>query len=318
MKILYLGTFQKHCSDLYRLKGFFEIGLDIYALDFRKIFSKYGSEGLRNSVVHTIYFYQPDLIFVNKGEKFSVEDLEEIQRLFSGIPWMLFYGDQRTTFPKFLRENLTQYDLFLVNSDDENYKRTIKKYCSNRIVYYHSATDLEIYKKDFSVEEIFDVAFFGGNYRDSFPNSKFRQMVIKKLKRDKNFNLMTYGTNWGFGSHPVYGEDYAYNASKAKVILGINSFDKINLYSSNRLWNSMACGFHITHYFKGLEKLFKNHVHLVWFYKYSELKSILEYYLDHPTERKKIYKAGRAELEKKHTYQVRAEQVVKLYKELKK
>ena len=72
----------------------------------------------------------------------------------------------------------------------------------------------------------------------------------------------------------------------------------------------MACGFHMTQYFDGIETMFENHKHLVWFKSYLELVRWVEYYLNQPNERKRIYLEGRKLLEKKHTYKVRAEEII--------
>lgn len=314
-KILYFGTFGKHCSDPFRIKGFLNKNINFKVVDFRKIFKTGGHESLRNYVIHFLYSYNPDFVFVNKGEKFSTENLK-LFRLFSEVPWVLFYGDQRNEIEHYLRDTMKFYDGVLVNADDEKYKSDLMKFGAKKVFYYHTATDLEIYKKDENAKEIFDIAFFGGNYEDRFPDSRFRKETIEFLR--KKYNVGIFGMGWQNGFHlPVFGNNFAVMASKAKILLGINAFSNIRKYCSNRTWNSMACGFLISHHFKGIEEMFENHKHLVWFKTLPELVENIDYYLKNKDERMKIYKNGRDILEQQYTYDVRADETIDIYNTLK-
>lgn len=311
MKILYLGTFGKHCSDPFRLKGFEKENIDFVSVDFRKVFKNGGEINLRNHIIHYLYSYNPDVVFVNKGEKIGSVILDFI-RSFDDSLWMLFYGDVRNIVQPYLEDSMKFYDIILLNSDDEKYKKMFFKAGAKKIEYHHSATDTEIFKKDYQIKETSDMAFFGGNYNDSFPDSKFRKSAILRL--NKKYNISIYGGGWGGLSHKsVFGKQFAYEASKAKILIGVNSFSRVNKYCSNRLWNSMACGFHLTYYFSGIEEMFKNHKHLVWFKTLEEMDQLVEYYLKNDSKRKEIYENGRRLLDKSHTYTARAKEIKNIY-----
>ena len=65
----------------------------------------------------------------------------------------------------------------------------------------------------------------------------------------------------------------------------------------------MASGaFHLTRYFPGLEDVFENGEHLVWFHSIPEAIDQIEYYLAHDREREKIASAGRQEVLMHHTW----------------
>ena len=73
-------------------------------------------------------------------------------------------------------------------------------------------------------------------------------------------------------------------------------------YTSNRVYNILASeGFCLTSWFPGIEDLFENRKHLVWFKSYGEAFQLAKYYLSHPDERDQIRKAGHQEYLAHHT-----------------
>jgi spore maturation protein CgeB len=65
----------------------------------------------------------------------------------------------------------------------------------------------------------------------------------------------------------------------------------------------MACGaFFIQRYTPGLETIFDNHEHLVWYRTEEELVSLIEHYLDEPVERERIANKGRKLVTSAFTY----------------
>jgi spore maturation protein CgeB len=91
----------------------------------------------------------------------------------------------------------------------------------------------------------------------------------------------------------INGETYPYLCSNAKIILGTNIYNNIYQYFSNRNLYTMACGgFLLTSYVPGMEELFTNHKHLVWYNNQQECLDLIEYYLEHPNEREIIAQKG--------------------------
>lgn len=73
-------------------------------------------------------------------------------------------------------------------------------------------------------------------------------------------------------------------------------------YTSNRLYNILSSGgFCLTLYFPGIEKLFKNHEHLVWFKQKEEIPKIVKYYTENKTKYNKIRRNGLKLYNEKHT-----------------
>jgi hypothetical protein len=94
---------------------------------------------------------------------------------------------------------------------------------------------------------------------------------------------------------PAYNQELVRVCNAAAIVLGINEVNSVDRYFSNRTFLTLACGgFHVTHYVPGLESMFENRRHLVWFHSDDECLDLIRYYLDRPRERRAIARAGQA------------------------
>ena len=117
----------------------------------------------------------------------------------------------------------------------------------------------------------------------------------------------------------VVEEEFARACSKAKITLGYNAVNDIYFYASwRRPLNCMACEtFHLTRYFPGLEEVFVNKKHLVWFYTIPEAMKLIKYYLRHTEQRQQIGREGRREVVEHHTWEHRIKEMIEIYNKLK-
>lgn len=91
----------------------------------------------------------------------------------------------------------------------------------------------------------------------------------------------------------INGEGYPLLCSSAKIVLGTNVYNDIYQYFSNRNLYTMACGgFLLTEYVPGMEELFKNHQHLVWYKDEQECIEMIDFYLGNPNKRAEIASEG--------------------------
>jgi len=302
LKVLYLGVFQQHCSDKYRVRGFGQANIISASIDYRSQFKEGGKKGLWRKVEGYLKDFKPDIVFVNKGEKFKAINIKLLKQRYPDPKWLLFYGDHLITIPDFLKENVKMYDAVLVETDDDEYCGKLYDAGAKDVFYHHSATDLSTFQKHSDIPEVSDVAFFGNNY-STFELSQMREDMIKAIMKS-DFKLELYGAStwWGQCKGLRWGEDYSKAASRSKIILGISTTAKMNKFASNRVWNSMAAGFHLLHYFKGIEEIFVNHQHLVWFHDIVEMLDLIDYYTKHESERQRIYSRGLALIKTTHTY----------------
>ncbi len=102
---------------------------------------------------------------------------------------------------------------------------------------------------------------------------------------------------------------------QSKIVLGTSWRNDVELYSSDRIFNVLgAGGFYLCSYFPGIEKLFKNHLHLVWFKTAEEGIRLASYYLNHNRKREKIAYRGYMLAKGKHTYEKRIKNITDIIK----
>src|SRR5581483_1118785 len=93
---------------------------------------------------------------------------------------------------------------------------------------------------------------------------------------------------------PAFHEEVVKICQAADVVLGINTVNTVYRYFSNRTFLTLAAGgFHLTHYVPGLETMFENRRHLVWFHDDDECLDLIAYYLPRPDARWRIAEEGR-------------------------
>lgn len=155
-----------------------------------------------------------------------------------------------------------------------------------------------------------DLLFIGGN------NDEYRKELLERV--DKKFDLVVVGPDWEDTGlcflPPTYGRGFSTLCGQAKISLGFNRKAGLTLdgYFSNRLPNLLASrAFVVQTYSAGLEKLFRNHGHLVWYKSESELFSLLDYYLKHPKKRESIAKSGQQEILAGYTFDHHVRKMIK-------
>jgi len=322
IKILYLGAFGKHCSDSYRVDGLKNCGLyDVVdVIDFRR-FKKFHPDNFAEMIGLVINNNQPDVLLMNKAESITYDDVLYWKKNYPKLVIAYWYGDMRDGVADYVKDKLQLVDAFLTNADDDKYYKEISSYGidKNKIFYSHTATDTDVFNKNENIDEEYDIIFFGSNYNNLFTDSNIRLEYIKKLNAEDKYKIKIFGGNWyglGDSQSPVYGEEFASQASKAKIILGFSSFTSVNKYTSNRIWNSMACGFYLCHEFAGIGEIFEKGKHLEWFNDYDEMKFLIDYYLKNENKRKIIFQTGRQQVLRYHTYSYRAIEMYSIFKKL--
>ncbi len=157
-----------------------------------------------------------------------------------------------------------------------------------------------------------DVVFVGGGKGYNHPEWPYRKQLIEFLETIPGY------AKYGHPEKLVRENDLNQLYANAKIVVG----DSLNVgfnhpnYWSDRVYETTGRGGFIIHpYIKGLEKDFKlngplpvaspaSEIEIVT-YEYGDfegLKKLIEYYLEHPEERKEIQKRGFERTKKDHTY----------------
>lgn len=153
-----------------------------------------------------------------------------------------------------------------------------------------------------------DVIFTGS--RGYHPEWQYRPQLLDWLEKTYGSRFTLYEHNSKKRGH-VLNELYA----SAKICVGDSLCLGFNhkLYHSDRVPETLGRGGFLIHpYIPGLEKLYRDKEHLV-FYKYNDwdgLKRTIDYYLEHDDERETIRKRGQEWVKQHHTYRHRMTRVV--------
>jgi spore maturation protein CgeB len=161
-----------------------------------------------------------------------------------------------------------------------------------------------------------DVAFVGSYY----PN---RAEILTHLAM---FNLGIWGPGWDhlLKEHPLHKTVRGgpikpvewvkvFSASRIAVVIHYQDGAIPCHQISPKVFEAMACGiFVLVDDQKDVFRVFEDGKHLVKFTSVGDLKEKITYYLKNPEERKTIAMAGRAEIQKKHTYSHRVQQLLSI------
>lgn len=101
------------------------------------------------------------------------------------------------------------------------------------------------------------------------------------------------------GEMDTRAQSYIYN--NVPISISITWPDSI-CYSSNRLYNILASGgVAFQNYITGLEKMFNNHEHIVWYKHENEIPDLVDHYLKNPDLIEKIRMNAKKIYQDKHT-----------------
>lgn len=321
-KILYVNmAFVRHAVSYTTsvMKAFSKVGTP-KSFPYRRIARRHGAARMNEILVETALEFQPDLVFIRKGERISGSAIKRIKEN-TGACVILHYEDYRTSPQQWVLDIGKYADLILFENDDENYLNAYRARGLERIgPRWCNGVDPEVfYPRD--VEKTWDLVFMGQNI--SLPHEGYkvrRQLLETALRRGFSLHIFGGARGWkylGPRAHLhkfVIGGKFAEACSRAKITLGTHGVYDVHLYASwRRIFESSASGaFHLTHYVSGLETVFENHKHLVWFNSVPEAMDLIDYYLTHTKEREEIAAAGRQEVLAHHTWDNRISALVEI------
>ncbi|HEC65032.1 MAG TPA: hypothetical protein ENI23_07055 [bacterium] len=289
-RILHIDHFANTNTNAYWLKAFKKFGrvetVEIYGADIDLLGKK-------------IMKFKPHHIHLGgsvKNNMVPLGFLSEIKRKINCTVSVL-YGD--ATYSDY-HSNLSKVVDYIYMTNKTHIRTNESKGLRN-FKYIPGPTDPEVFKH-YEIQKEYDVIFIGNNNQDS------RLPILERLS--EIFNLKVFGAGWegtnlNF-SGPVFGEEFSKVCSRAKISIGIvdTKGENLETYFSNRLANTLATGcFFINHYNPGMEKIFTNKKHLVWYKDEEELIELIRYYLVNEEEREKIATDGQKEVCENYTYE---------------
>ncbi|BCX15612.1 MAG: hypothetical protein KatS3mg097_504 [Candidatus Parcubacteria bacterium] len=236
-----------------------------------------------------IHEIQPDFILVIDDSSHYILDVNYHPK----VIWII---DSHTSF---ICDKVMVKSFDIVFVAQKEYVEKFKKY--NQHVYWLSlACDPDWHSKQ-NLEKIYDVAFIGQMGRG------WRRKLLINLKKDFPNSFISSADCKDIGK--IY--------SQAKIVVNYNVNNDINM----RVFEALCSGnLLLTNKIKdnGFNELFEDRKHLVVYNgTYRDLKEKIKYYLENEEEREKMAENGRNLALSLHTYQQRADFMVKKILELK-
>ena len=252
--------------------------------------------------------FNPDVVFGLKLQKILPETIGAIRQ--RGVFTLLWYVDcDAPRAPAWIRPLVKETDVLLTTA-----KGMVPHYQSlsaNPVYWVYEG----VYVPGFplrrpglgEVPEVYrsDVAFVGNIYYPSADRhlASDRHNLLKRIQQICELKVWgpqgdrrasrKWGANYPAIEWPAHHEELVNICHGAKIIVGTNRINDIELYFSNRTFLTLAAGgFHLARYVPGLETMFSNHKHLVWFHSHDECLDLIKYYLGRPSWRRRIAGEG--------------------------
>lgn len=321
MRIAYFDIFGNNDNDSW-VRAFNKLGT-VTLFNVKKVIQK---QRRWERVKRQLLKFVPEHIHLGGSIKYSqyMPILPWLREQFIGARITVFYGD--AYYSTFHYDMLKYVDtIYTTNSSHKQMQFMVHP--SDPEVYYPVKSNQQ------------GVVFVGNN------THKKREKVIKRLV--DIFGIHVYGIGWTgdlqFYKGPLALENYSEVMGRYDIVLGdpsgdicLNSmlsfecrkacrcyekpvcqnkkcpeFSPLRQYLSTREINIMMCGgFCLTPYKSGLETLFTNGKHLVWYHSIDELHQHIRYYLFHHENRIHIGKQGRQEVLQKYTFDIAAKRLI--------
>lgn len=158
-----------------------------------------------------------------------------------------------------------------------------------------------MYRRD--VPQVHDVVFTGN--MDGSLWHRGRTALIKRMS--KRYSV-------GIRNNAIV--DLAEFNSSGKIVFGAGVVGEEPQFqplycTSVRFWLTLACGScYVCQWFPGIERLARNHEHLVWWEDEWELYQVLDYYLAHDEERERIGRNAQMLAHDKHNHITRIQNIL--------
>lgn len=286
------------CVTRHFIRGFEENGHVVKWVNFRKVKGLLGARLSALWLRWQITWFKPELFFLYHHDgPWKVFDWvsEDVKKV-------VFYEDGIPGSPPDPRVMTFALKAGTVFTTARGYVDVFREAGVSNVHYLRTGCDrTDHYPVSASSNFESDIAFIGG------PRLGDRTEILKRIS--EKHKLAVYGQDWeeAIGARPrleeIYPEEYRGICSSAKIIIGMDPRDDLDLYFSNRTWLSLACGgFLLTRYVPNLEEHFTNHEHLVWYHSPEECLELIDYYLPREEERRRIARNGSEYVREYHTF----------------
>lgn len=163
-----------------------------------------------------------------------------------------------------------------------------------------------------------DIVFLGNHYTkdQNFDHTQTRYEMVQYLKKSYGDSFKVYGNGWEFNDgNLMYREGKEAECYRScKMAINFSHFD-LERYTSDRMFRIMGSGaFCLSKWYPGIEKDFKDGVHLRVWKDFHELKTLIDHYLINTEERELIARTGQEYVNSTSTWKIKTKHVVDMAK----
>ncbi len=258
-------------------------------------------------VLNDVNLYRPQVVLLmpNNVTFFNSDFLRQLKAE-SGAYIVARFGDPCSYDEEKVRKNLEiarQVDHFI--ADDGEFADTAHKLGLNNVEYIPPFVNCQVSLSEKCGEES-DILFTGAGHIGLKMYGRENMYVRRRnfiQKVDQAFpgRLKVIGKGWGDlnlsgWTDAFISEDEVHRfAQRSKIVIAYDG-PYTKGFTSGRTFRALMSGaFLLIRYFPGVENIFVNHRHLVWFHSDDEGLRLIEYYLTNSDEREQIARQG-------HTY----------------
>jgi spore maturation protein CgeB len=258
----------------------------------------------RRLILEKIRRAHPDLL-ISYSKDLPYEVLQQIS---PSVRTAMFYMDTSDPFHEDVLRHARQVDYLFVNN--KTYPVEYKNLGVAYPIFITHGCDRDEHRilatrnpKWFS-----EVAFIGR------PHSEHRIKLLQLIAA--HYQLKVWGARWEpFGlacaKKSIYPKEFAKICYAAKIFLGCDYDPKLECYITVRTWYALGCGaFLLTNHLPGMESFFSKGIHLDWYQSPEECLDMIDYYLKHEDQRKRIARAGYELAHSQRTYDVMMDEMI--------
>lgn len=266
-----------------------------------------------DALVDAVRARRPDLVLGLKLDTIPADALARVGAL--GVPVALWYVDCFTPdVPAWIVPLLAHVDAFFTTA--EGMIPAYRGVCAAPVHWLVEGVHLPAFPLDAAATASHRsaVAFLGNVFQPPVADDAIALRRLRLLSKvGARFDLRVWGPQspdldrhgeplpFRVVRWPAYNDECVRVCRGAAVVLGINTVDGVQRYFSNRTFLTLASGgFHVTSWVPGIETMFEDRRHLVWYRSDEECLDLIAYYLAHDAERARIAEEGRRHVRERY------------------